>query len=302
MGEEKNPAIVWLERVCVRRAEVNNLRPPFLNFMIPKTKKSQARREKAWRKKEGDRALIHLEKERQELWQMIREAPLRKLEEPFQRGWVRYFVLSDEAFRRKDSDRFLALLEYVQNRQYSRDGKFLKRPHWKSRRLRPRKHFLRMFSVRATLRQKMPEELLSYLMTQNRRPVATQARLRELLLSGFGGQIRVRYPQYYLRVVEPYLITHVRVALPDVERRLAEVDGILEQAPNLGRLKNRCCSRSSVWKQVDEECQNRKVERLAIRDMKEALLEYEESRSFLLQERVVRPPSLFHFLWVEKAA
>ncbi len=76
-------------------------------------RKTQARRDKARQTKKADRALMQLYGERNELWQMIRDAPLKKLEHPYQRGWVRYFTLTEEATRRKDVDRFQVLLKYV---------------------------------------------------------------------------------------------------------------------------------------------------------------------------------------------
>jgi len=258
-------------------------------------RKNPARRDKAWHKKQADQVLIQLSRERNELWRMKRDAPLIKLDQPYQRGWVRYFTLTEEAMRRKDSHRFRALLEYVQNIQYSHNCQFMIKRFWKSKRVRPRKHRLKILNVYLALKFKMPENLLAYLVTQKRRPISTRERLRELLLSGYNGQIKVRHPHYFVRVVEPFMITHQRVALPEVERRLAEVEFILDQPQHRGRLKTLQCSRSYAWKQVDEERENRRSDRASMKDLELALLEYHMEHRSITQERVVTPPSLFYF-------
>lgn len=256
---------------------------------------TQARREKAWHKKQADRDLICLSKERNNLWQMLRDAPLRKLEHPYQRGWVRYFVLTEEAARRKDAARFQALLSYIQCIQYCGNLHFMERPHWKSKRLRPRKHRLAILNAPLMIRLKIPDELLSYLVTQKRRPISSRARLIELMRSGYNGQIKVRHPHYFLRKVEPYMITHARIALPEVERRMAEVEYILDQPQNRGRLDKLQRSRSYAWKWCDVERERRQSKRTAVKDIESALLEYPMEPRSANQEGAFTPPSLLSF-------
>lgn len=226
---------------------------------------------------------------------MLYNAPIKKLKQPYQRGWVRFFALRDDVLRRNDADRFRELLEYVQCIHYSRKRHFLVRLHAKSSRFRQRKHKLRVFTALDALQLKIPEQLLSYFMTQKRRPIATRARLRELMLSGYRGPIKIRHPHYFVRKIEPYMITHSRVALPDIERRLSEVEFILDQAPNRGRLKNLQCSHSYIWEQIQKEQETRKFSKTTIQDIELALQEYYMEQKSITQERVLFPLSLFLF-------
>ena len=259
--------------------------------------KNQARRDKARQKKQADKALIQLSKERRELWQMERDAPMVKSDEPFQRGWVRYFALTKEVTQRKDVEHFQKLLKYVQCIQHSRHPQFLVKKHWKSRRLTPSRHNLVSFGVSTLIWLKVPEELLPYLMTEQRRPISTRARLKELSGSYYRGKIKVRHPQYFERVVKPYIVTHRRVALPDVERRLAEIAFILDQGPNEGRLYNLQRSRVPSWKYLSGKQNPVKDYR---RDMKEAqheLLEYYMEENSITQEKGVIPTLSFFFIF-----
>ena len=259
--------------------------------------KNQARRDKARQKKQADKVLIQLAKERRELWEIQSNAPLVRLDKPYQRGWTRSFALTEEVTRRKDAERFKALLKYVQCIHYSQQRHFMEKIHWRSKRLRPRKHRLKIFTAYTALKLKIPEDLLSYLVTQKRRPISTRSRLRELMFSGYKGQIKVRHPHYFISVTEPYMITHRRVALPDVDRRLAEVEFILEQEANRGRLYNLQCSHSYVWEQLDNKQQDSRSDRAAYRDMQIELLEYYMEENSITQEKGVIPTLSFFFIF-----
>ena len=128
--------------------------PARLPFFMSKHK-NQARWDKARQIKEADRRLIGLSRERRELLKILNNAPLRKLEQPYQRGWVRYFILKEEASRRADVARLKALLEYLQCIQYSDNIQFLYRPHGKSKRLRPVNHELNTIRIHTGI--KIPE-------------------------------------------------------------------------------------------------------------------------------------------------
>ena len=260
-----------------------------------KNSKTQARRDKARQKKEADRRLIRLGGERNELWRMKWDAPYEKLEHPYQRGWVRYFVLTKEVLRRKDAKCYRALLKYVQRIQYSPNRDFLVRSHAKSTRYRKRHHKLRTFKVWEALHYKMSNKVLSCLVTQKRHPVGSRDRLRELQLSDYRGSIRVRYLRYFESKIEPYMITHARVALPDVERRLTEVDAILDQPQNWGRLQKLQRSRPYYWKMIKESLERPYLKRELMKEAELVLQGYFMEPEPMTQERALSPLSLLLF-------
>lgn len=196
----------------------------------------ERRLEKARHKTKEERALLALERESRELHTLLREAPLVKLEKPYQRGWERYFILTEEATRRKDAGRLQELLKHVQNHQFSKNALFSSPVAKKSKRRTFHKHKLKSFTALELIKAQIPEEFLQYFSVQKRRPV-TREHLLVLLRSGFGGRITLRYPQYFRRKMEPYMITHRKVALPEVESRLHEIEETIYSPEIHGRLR-----------------------------------------------------------------
>ena len=116
-------------------------------------------------------------------------------------------------------------------------------------------------------------ELLQYFRIRLREPL-THQRLRELIGSGWNGKLRFRYPEYAVSQVQPYFITHSRVALPEVESRLDEVNTILEDPAYQGRLWYLMGYSHKRWERIDEEMQDRGEERLAMREIEETLEDF----------------------------
>lgn len=253
---------------------------PSITKKMIRRNKDDKRRSRSYRKWERDRYLQKLERERRELWNQLGDAPIRKLDEPYQRGWERFFVLSEEAKRRKDSDRLREVLKIVQRYQRAKSKDFYK-PCWsKWGRKKRMKHRLKSFTAKEFLKQKVPDELLQYFMTQNRRPISPRSRLRELVRSEWGGRIFLAQPHYFQRVVKPYMITHEKVALPEVERRLSEVEDVLWSPPNSGRLSWLNGYRYGRWRRLDEQAHERKVERFVSKEVEDEILEVSSSAEF----------------------
>ena len=169
------------------------------------------------------------------------------------------------------------------------------RPHGKSKRLRPANHELNTIRIHTGI--KIPEELLSYLVLQNRQPIGNKSRLRELLLSRYGGAIKARYPHYFVRRLEPHMITHTKVALPEVERRLAEVESIIFHPKNSGRLDTLQQSRPSSWKIFPKDMERHWIKRVTMKEIQSALLEYHMEENSITQEKGVIPTLSFFFIF-----
>ena len=105
--------------------------------------------------------MLRLEKEGRELWSQLREAPLQKLDEPYQKGWERFFALSEEERRRKDADELALALAYICSYQRSAVNPFVIY-RFKSRRWIPWEHNLSGLAPRTMLSRKVPERLFKY--------------------------------------------------------------------------------------------------------------------------------------------
>lgn len=62
-----------------------------------------------------------------ELWKIRRNLPLLPLDKPYQKGFVRFFVVRDDVRQSKDGDFFEGILKKINTYMYSENRKFLKK-------------------------------------------------------------------------------------------------------------------------------------------------------------------------------
>ena len=169
-----------------------------------------------------------------ELEKRRRNLPLVPLEKPYQKGYVRFFVLREDVKQGKQADFFATLLEKINTYQYADNRKFQKK---KKRRRKPvyvaRKQELYAFNQwewqRALERGKFTEKERAYF-----------ARIE-----CFNRQ-KDRFETYYefteawrfeLRV-KPNMITHYRPVDVAIEREFAELDKIINDYNNWNIIAN----------------------------------------------------------------
>ena len=71
-----------------------------------------------------DKHLLSLSKREDEIWNLIRKQPLIPLEKPYQKGFVRKFILREDVALSKDSELLQTILDSINNKQYSDNKKF----------------------------------------------------------------------------------------------------------------------------------------------------------------------------------
>ena len=169
-----------------------------------------------------------------ELEKRRRNLPLVPLEKPYQKGYVRFFVLREDVRQGKQADFFATLLEKINTYQYADNRKFQKK---KKRRRKPvyvaRKQELYAFNQwewqRALERGKFTEKECAYF-----------ARIE-----CFNRQ-KDRFETYYefteawrfeLRV-KPNMMTHYRPVDIAIERELAKLDKIINDYNNWNIIAN----------------------------------------------------------------
>ena len=230
------------------------------------------RRERSLRLEKRDKKLLRLEKERRELWNQLREAPLRELEEPFQRGWERSFQLRKDARGRKDVNQLERALELIQSYQRCRVFPF-REYDCNKKRFVEWKHELGFLTSSDLRRGRVPVELWKFFqITRNR--ILTHERLQGMLRNGWSGQFWFRYPEYAVSETRPYMVTHERVALPEVEARLSEIERMLMVPSMQGRLLNLAGRKKCSWLCCEEERADWKLERFAMREVQETLEDF----------------------------
>jgi len=108
--------------------------------------KKSARRKKRLVKKDFDRRLIRLDKLQDDLWERRRKLPMVPVEKPYQRGWMRLFLLRDDIKRSDGAVFYETLLNKINTVWYHPDKSFKRRKIRKRRYLyKEKKQVLREF-------------------------------------------------------------------------------------------------------------------------------------------------------------
>jgi len=183
-----------------------------------------------------------------ELEKQRRTLPLVPLEKPYQKGYVRFFVLREDVRQGKQADFFATLLEKINTYQYADNRKFQKK---KKRRRKPvyvaRKQELRSFSQRELERALDSGEF------------SVKEYLYFAKVECFNRQ-KDRFETYYeftepwrfeLRV-KPNMITHYRPVDIAIERELAELDKIIDNHKNWGTITHKIYGRRNSWNQFQK--------------------------------------------------
>ncbi len=184
----------------------------------------------------AEKKLRAMERERRVLRRIQWDAPLVPLEQPYPRGWERWFEWTPETLLRADSARLPKLLEVLQKREVSRWLDF-RCYAWRLRKQVPMPHEIPHWSLWGFLQLKLPPELWGYFETHLHGPLSQPGHVEHLREIRWGGPVSFRHPEWMVSRLGPHWITHRRVAMPEVESRLAEIESWME----------RCCG----WQKLD---------------------------------------------------
>lgn len=189
-----------------------------------------------------DKALLRLEREHDQLWSALHDAPVVPLDEPYQRGWSKTFVLREDIRRRADVALFRTVLAVVNRSVWSKNLSFV-HPDGQPMVLRPR--IIPPLEWNRLGWPASQRRLFAYGHWQDEIYPCTWFRRRlrsRRLYIGFS----IRNPWWLEEQVTPLMITHQRVELPDVRRRLAEIEAYMERRCGWERL-GRLHGRSNWW-------------------------------------------------------
>ena len=187
-------------------------------------------------------------KRQKALFKQRRELPLVPLEKPYQKGYVRFFVLREDVRQGKQADFFATLLEKINTYQYADNRKFQKKKKRRGKRVYiARKQELYTFSQwewqRALESGKFTEKERAYF-----------AKIE------YFNHPKDRFETYYefteawrfeLRV-KPNMITHYRPVDIAIEQELAELDKIIDNHKNWGIIHSKIYGGSYSWNQFQK--------------------------------------------------
>lgn len=176
-----------------------------------------------------DKHLLRLERELNRLRHAQWNAPIIPLEHPYQRGWVKTFVLRDDVPPHPEAQVFSAVLKMVNQRVHAPTREFVtRRGHVIA--LRPR-----IVEVHAWHRLNWSlrhQRLFAYGTWPVEEIYPWSQRYYRSNLSGF----KLMRTWWLVEHVSPHIITHQRVELPEVRSRIAEIEAHLEARQGHHRL------------------------------------------------------------------
>lgn len=182
------------------------------------------------------------------LFKQRRELPLVPLEKPYQKGYVRFFVLREDVRQGKQAEFFATLLEKINTYQYADTRKFQKKKKRRGKRVYiARKQELYTFS-----QWEWERALEKGKFTQKERAYFAKIECFNRQKDRF--EIHYEFTEawrFELRV-KPNMITHYRPVDIAIERELAELDKIIDDYKNWGIIHSKIYGRSYSWRQYQK--------------------------------------------------
>ncbi len=190
-----------------------------------------------------EKELRRLARETWRLRQARRAGPIIPLERSYQRGWVKTYILDERIARRPDAQIFRTILQTVNRKVHSRERSFLSRKGYPIE-LHPRKIYPREWSK------------LNWPASHQRFFAFGMWRVDDPEFWHLSD--RARRPGYKLintdwlrEEVQPHLITHQRVAMPEVESRLADIEAHMGQTRGWDQYHRLRGRRVAYWRRYD---------------------------------------------------
>lgn len=212
------------------------------------TSRIRSKRTKIRLKKEDFEKYIRRQnKLRRKLWRMRQEIPLVPLPEPYQKGFVRYFVLREDIARDKKADFFNQILEKINTYQYSDNRKFQKKK---------RKRGKKIYVSREQKLWKIPQwqfpEYRNLKFDEKEQAYFVKTEEYNPQRKTFETFYEFREAWRFVLRVKPYMITHYKPLDLDLERELAQLNKFLDNHKVRGIIQKKIVGRSYAWKDVEK--------------------------------------------------
>ncbi|WP_462267369.1 hypothetical protein [Mucilaginibacter sp.] len=196
-------------------------------------------RKKRLRKEDLDKQLLRFDRERNRLHDNPGRIVTVPLAEPYQRGWVRLFVLKPEIQKSAQAQFYQQILDQINTWQHHYDASFKKS---KRRRYNHRYNYdLPRLSTIDGYHWRLNKAELS----DAQRECFKQVPYWDVARYRWAYRYEFAYPELFKIAVQPHLVTTIKVRDMDMEKRIDFIDDYLEksgQQYRLGKLKDRSYS------------------------------------------------------------
>lgn len=224
----------------------NEKRKKLENYI--KNSRLRSRRTKIRIIREAEEKFIRKQdKHSRKLWKIRRDLPLVPLDEPYQKGFVRFFVLREDIQRGKYAEFFQTILDKINSFDYCDNRKFLKKKRRRGKKIYvPRPQNLRKIPV-----WQFPEyKNLKFSEKEQKYFIKTEEYNSHTKKWETFWEFRDKW-MFVLRV-KPYMITHYKPVDCELESEIARLDKYLDQHRIRGILRKKVWGGRS-WTRYEKE-------------------------------------------------
>jgi hypothetical protein len=210
------------------------------NLLFPRLRSARSRKRAG--RKDVEKQIRKKYNRSEKLWDIRRKIPWIPLENSYQRGFVRFFVLRDDVKRSKDADFFEGILNKINTYMYSESRQFLKKKKKSGRRIYvEREQKLKRISSLGWNDPKLG-------FTQRER----QYFLKKEEYNPFRKRNDIYYefiePWRFILRVRPNMITHYKPLDSELEKECDELGSYLRQYKVAGIIRKKIYGRPKPWK------------------------------------------------------
>lgn len=180
-----------------------------------------SRRKKRLVKSDFDKQLIKIRKKEHFLWKTIHDLPLVPLENPYQQGWVRFFVVRDDVMRSKDGTFFQELLEKINTHMYSSTKSFVSRKKYRKSKIQ---HLREQLLYAIPLSQWNSNELK---LSDKEKSHFTATEKWSNCFKRYVVNYKFNEPWRYVLRIRPYMVTHRKALNADLESESARLENYI---------------------------------------------------------------------------
>lgn len=182
-----------------------------------------------------DKLLLRLERESKQLQHALNDAPMLPLDEPYQRGWIKFYALREDVRLRHDVELYREVLAKINQRIWARSRDFIG-PDKKPLDLRP--GIILMHEWQRLNWTPTQRRLFAYGPWKVETGFEATPHRHFYRRSGHLVGFSILNPWWMEEMIEPWMITHRKANLPEVEQRLSEINSYLTHTCGRQRLSN----------------------------------------------------------------
>ncbi|MEO7976837.1 hypothetical protein [Flavobacterium sp.] len=188
------------------------------------------RRKKRLVKEDFEKQLVQLSKRRHAIYLAIKNLPLIELKEPYQKGWVRFFVVRKDVLRSPDGVFYENVLEKINTFQFSNQKIFMNRKkRFGKKAENPKEQFVSNISI-------SDWNTNTFELTEKEKSCFTLVEKWSDLYNRFLRNYKFNEPWRFVFKIEPYIITHKKAVDVLLESEFRLIDNYIENRNLRGKI------------------------------------------------------------------